>query len=208
MIRWRWGLVADLNRPGGNVTGVMFLANQLGGERLGLLLELVPKATVIAFLMDPRQRASVAEYPEVEAAARSVGRKIVLVKAASEREFEPAFATIVQAGAGALVVGGSPLIHQPKPTTRGAGSAPFDSGDLRCALSRSRRRPDELRDKFTRRLSPGGRLCWANSEGRPTFRIASPAIDHVRAGHQYEDCEGARPHDPPIAVAPRGRNHS
>jgi len=103
------GLVASLNRPGGNVTGVNFLANQLGGKRLGLLLELVPKATVIAFLMDPGRPASVAEYPEVEAAARSVGRKIVLVKAASEREFEPAFASIVQARAGALVVGGSAL---------------------------------------------------------------------------------------------------
>jgi putative tryptophan/tyrosine transport system substrate-binding protein len=103
------GLVASLNRPGGNVTGVNFLANQLGGKRLGLLLELVPKVTVIAFLMDPGRRASVAEYPEVEAAARSVGRKIVLVKAASEREFEPAFASIVQARAGALVVGGSAL---------------------------------------------------------------------------------------------------
>jgi putative tryptophan/tyrosine transport system substrate-binding protein len=103
------GLVASLNRPGGNVTGVNFLANQLGGKRLGLLLELVPKVTVIAFLMDPGRRASVAEYPEVEAAARSVGRKVVLVRAASEREFEPAFASIVQARAGALVVGGSAL---------------------------------------------------------------------------------------------------
>ena len=59
--------------------------------------------------MDPGQRASVAEFSEVEAAARTIGRKIVPVRAASEREFEPAFATIVQAGAGALMVGGSPL---------------------------------------------------------------------------------------------------
>jgi putative tryptophan/tyrosine transport system substrate-binding protein len=103
------GLVTSLNRPGGNLTGVNFFANQLGGKRLGLLLELVPKAAVIAFLMDPGSSASVAEFPEVKAAARTVGRKIVLVKAASEREFEPAFAAIVQAGAGALVVGGSGL---------------------------------------------------------------------------------------------------
>jgi putative ABC transport system substrate-binding protein len=104
------GLVASLNRPGGNVTGVNFLANQLGGKRLGLLLELVPNVTVIAFLMDdPNRRGIVAEYAEVEAASRQVGRKIVLVKAASEREFEPAFAAIAKAGAGALVVGGSAL---------------------------------------------------------------------------------------------------
>ena len=103
------GLVTSLNRPGGNITGVNFFANQLGGKRLGLLLELVPKATVIAFLMNPTQPASVTEFAEVKAAARTVGRKIVLVKAASEREFEPAFATVVQAGAGALVVGASAL---------------------------------------------------------------------------------------------------
>jgi len=103
------GLVASLNRPGGNVTGINFFANQLGGKRLGLLLELVPKAAVVAFLMDPGRPASVAELPSVESAARTVDRKIVLVKAAGEHELEPAFATIVKAGAGALVVGGSPL---------------------------------------------------------------------------------------------------
>ena len=103
------GFVASLNRPGGNVTGVNTFANQLGGKRLGLLLELVPKATVIGFLLDPGRPASVTEFSEVEAAARTLGRKIVLVKAASEREFEPAFATFVKAGAGALAVGGSAL---------------------------------------------------------------------------------------------------
>jgi len=103
------GLVASLNRPGGNITGVDFFANRLGGKRLGILVELVPKAAVIAFLMDPSWTGSVAEFPEVEAAVHKTGRKFVAVKAASEREFEPAFATIVQAGAGALVVGGSPL---------------------------------------------------------------------------------------------------
>ena len=103
------GWVTSLNRPGGNITGVIFFATQLGGKRLGLLLELVPKAAVIAFLMDPGRPASVAEFLEVEAAARTIGRKIVLAKAASEREFEPAFATIVKAGADALVVGGNAL---------------------------------------------------------------------------------------------------
>jgi putative ABC transport system substrate-binding protein len=103
------GLVSSLSRPGGNVTGINFFGNQLGGKRLGLLLELVPKAAVIAFLMDPNQRASAAEFSEAEAGARTLGRKIVLARAASEREFEPAFMTIVRAAADALVVGGSPL---------------------------------------------------------------------------------------------------
>jgi putative ABC transport system substrate-binding protein len=101
------GLVASLNRPGGNLTGVTFFANQLGAKRLGLLHELVPKATVIAFLRAPNHARSVAELPEVEAAARVVGQKIVVVNAASEREFDPAFAAIVRAGAGAILVSGS-----------------------------------------------------------------------------------------------------
>jgi len=94
------GLVASLNRPGGNITGINFFANQLGGKRLGILLELVPKAAVIAFLMDPSWTGSMAEVSEVEAAVRKMGRKFVVVKAASEPEFEPAFTTIVRAGAG------------------------------------------------------------------------------------------------------------
>jgi len=106
----RSGLVASLNRPGGNLTGVTFFSNQLGAKRLGLLHDLVPRTEVIAFLMDPNWPASVAELPEVEAAARVIGRKIVVVKAASEREIEPAFAAIGKAGAGALVVSGTPFM--------------------------------------------------------------------------------------------------
>jgi putative ABC transport system substrate-binding protein len=101
------GLVGSLSRPGGNVTGITFFAGgQLGAKRLELLVELAPKATVIAFLMDPN--GSVAELPDAETAARALGRRLVVVKAASDREFEAAFATIVHAGAGALLVSGSP----------------------------------------------------------------------------------------------------
>ena len=107
----RMGLVASLNRPGGNVTGVVFTAGDLTAKRLGLLHELVPKAAVIAVLLDPN-------YPEIELVAkdaeeagRTIGRQVLIVKAASEREFNTAFATIVQAGAGALLVGGGPFFN-------------------------------------------------------------------------------------------------
>jgi putative ABC transport system substrate-binding protein len=103
------GLVASLNRPGGNVTGLTFFGNQLGAKRVEFLHELVPKAAIIAFLIDPNFPATVAELPEVEAAVRAVGRRIVVVNAATEHELGGAFATIVQRGAGALLVGGGPL---------------------------------------------------------------------------------------------------
>jgi putative ABC transport system substrate-binding protein len=103
------GLVASLNRPGGNLTGVTFFGNLLGAKRMELLRDLVPKAAVIAFLMDPLSPWTVVELPDVEAAGRALGRQIAIVKAGDERQIEAAFPKIVQAGAEALIVGGSPL---------------------------------------------------------------------------------------------------
>jgi putative ABC transport system substrate-binding protein len=105
----RTGLVASLSRPGGNATGVVFTQTDLAAKQLGLLHELAPKAAVIAVLGDPNQPELELELREIEAAGRSIGRQILIVKAATEREFNAAFATIVQAHAGALLVGGSPL---------------------------------------------------------------------------------------------------
>jgi putative ABC transport system substrate-binding protein len=105
------GLVRSLNRPGGNLTGVTFFAGgQLGVKRLEILAELVPKADVIGVLLDPNDRIFEAELPNVEAAGRALGRRVVVVKAASDREFGSAFAKISQAGAGALLIGGGPAI--------------------------------------------------------------------------------------------------
>jgi putative ABC transport system substrate-binding protein len=105
----RTGLVASLSRPGGNVTGVVFTIIDLTTKKLGLLHELVPKAAVIAVLLDPNLPEHEVELREAEAAGRAIGREILIVNAASEREFNAAFATIVQAGAGGLLVGGGPV---------------------------------------------------------------------------------------------------
>jgi putative ABC transport system substrate-binding protein len=104
------GLVASLNRPGGNLTGVTwFGGTQLGAKRLEVLRDLISKAAVLAVLGDVNYPGSEAGLPAVEAAGRALGRRIVVVKVASERDFEEAFAKIVQAGAGALLVNGSPF---------------------------------------------------------------------------------------------------
>jgi putative tryptophan/tyrosine transport system substrate-binding protein len=103
----RDGLVASLNRPSGNVTGVVFFASgHLGTKRMELLSEMVPKAAMIAVLMDPKFAA---ELPAVEGAGRALGRQILVVNAAIEHELDDAFSQIVQAGAGALLVGGGPF---------------------------------------------------------------------------------------------------
>jgi putative ABC transport system substrate-binding protein len=105
------GLVASLNRPGGNVTGVTFFANQMEAKRLGLLHELVPGATVVAVLINPSQPAAPAQADEVTEAARVLGLKLAVVHAGSEHDLETAFATCVQLRAGALLVSADPFFY-------------------------------------------------------------------------------------------------
>ncbi len=99
------GLVASLNRPGGNVTGVVFIQGALGAKRLELLRQIVPKATTIAVLVNPNNPEAVSERSDVQAAALAIGQQLLVLDVSSDRDIEPAFATFVQRGAGALFVG-------------------------------------------------------------------------------------------------------
>ena len=101
----RDNLVASLNRPGGNVTGVSFLTNELGAKRLDMLRQLVPKATTIAMLVNPGSPDTESDRRQVQAAAQAIGQQLIILDVKSERDFESAFATFVQRGAGALLVG-------------------------------------------------------------------------------------------------------
>ena len=106
----RSGLVASLNRPESNLTGVTFYGgSQLNTKQLELLRYLISKAAVFAVVGDANYPEFEAGLPAVEAASRALGRQIVVVKVSSEHEFEAAFAKIAQAGAGALLVSGSPF---------------------------------------------------------------------------------------------------
>jgi putative ABC transport system substrate-binding protein len=102
----RSGLVASLNRPGANVTGTSIVSIDLDAKRLEILRELVPQAAVIAILLDPNVVETDISTQSVEVAARAIGRRVVIVKAASEHEFDAAFSIMVQSDAGALLVGG------------------------------------------------------------------------------------------------------
>ncbi len=102
----RVGLVASINRPGGNITGVVFSV-ELVAKLLGMLHELVPKASIIAVLRDPNRPDVESQSRDLEEAARAIGRQILMVNAANEREFHAAFAKVVQAGAGGLLIPGS-----------------------------------------------------------------------------------------------------
>ena len=100
----RYGLVASLNRPGGNVTGVTFYNSALGPKRIELLRELVPKAAVIAVLVNPRNPNAEPDSKEIAEAGRSIGVRIEIVHASSEDELGEAFARLHQVGADALMV--------------------------------------------------------------------------------------------------------
>ncbi len=105
----RTGLVATLSRPAGNATGVVFTQTDLATKQLALLHELVPKLALIAVLGDANEPELDIEFREIEAAGRAIELQLVLVKAASERDFNAAFAEIALANAKALLVRGSPL---------------------------------------------------------------------------------------------------
>ena len=98
------GLVASLNRPGGNVTGVTELGADLGAKRLGLLRELVPSATSIAVLVNPKRPGVDAQVAQAQEAAQAVGLQVHILEASSERDFDTAFLTLVKLRAGALVI--------------------------------------------------------------------------------------------------------
>jgi len=99
------GLVASLNRPGGNITGVTTLGVELEAKRLELLRELVPSSALITMLVNPSNAQAKTQSREVQAAASAIHQQIVILSASTAREVETAFATLVQERAGALLVG-------------------------------------------------------------------------------------------------------
>jgi putative ABC transport system substrate-binding protein len=99
------GLVASLNRPAGNLTGVALLNDELGAKRLQLLHELIPAANLMAALINPTHPGAETQSRDVQAAARTLGLQLHVLHASSERDLERAFATVVELRAGGLVVG-------------------------------------------------------------------------------------------------------
>ncbi len=104
-----FGLVASLNQPGGNITGVTLFAYLLEGKRLELLHELVPKGSRIAALLNPANPQAETELDNVREAARSIGRQIIALKASTPNDYDHVFATLVLQRATALLVSGDPF---------------------------------------------------------------------------------------------------
>ncbi len=107
----RSGLVASLNQPSGNITGVYHFATGLEAKRLGLLHEMLPKATPIAVLINPNYADAENQLRDVQEAAARLGVQLVVVRANAESDFNAAFSTVVQQRSGALLVCASPFFN-------------------------------------------------------------------------------------------------
>jgi putative ABC transport system substrate-binding protein len=103
------GIVASLNRPGGNITGVSFLVNGLAAKEIELLHELVPRAAIIGVLVNPKDPNAESDAREAQTAADTFGQKLVVVKASTESEIDLAFTTLVQQRVAALFVDTEPF---------------------------------------------------------------------------------------------------
>jgi len=105
------GLVASLNRPGGNITGVNPINQELEAKRLSILHEIAPKATAIALMLNPNSPSADAQAQQAQAAAGTLGRQLYVLKAASAAEIDRAFAVMAERNAGALMIGGDPFYN-------------------------------------------------------------------------------------------------
>src|SRR6516162_5436170 len=160
----REGLVANLNHPGGNVTGVVFTAADLVAKRLGLLHDLVPKLAAIAVLLHPGAPGAEFQMKEVEQAGQTIGRQVLIVKVTDERGIPCRFCNDSPTKRGRIAHGRRSILLKPTSTARRAGDS------LRAAFMRSRsqlrrgRRPYELRIEPGRCLSSRRQLRWPDSQ--------------------------------------------
>jgi putative ABC transport system substrate-binding protein len=199
------GIAVSFNRPGRNATGVSLFSDMLSAKRLKLVLELVPGAAVIGLLVDPNSKESVIESSEVQEAAHAIGQRIIVFKAASERDLDSAFASIVPQQPAAVLIAGSPFFTRQRDQLVSLAARFAVPTVLRVARLRNSRRPYKLRAQPYGRISPSWRLRRSYSQWRQAERSAGAAAKHVRTGHQPQDGQSTRPRNPADAARPRRR---
>ena len=190
------GLVESLARPGGNVTGLTNLARELGGKRLELLKEAVPKLARVAVLYDPATPGSVLEVKEVlPVAARALRLTIQPWEVRAADDFERVFAALNKQRPDGLYVPAGALMIANQKTDRGLCVKEPVTVDVRQQRSCRCRRAHVLRGGPRGQLPARRILRGQNTEGSQACRSAGGAADEVRARDQFEDGEADRPDD-------------
>ena len=188
------GVVASLARPGGNITGISIMGAEMVPKRFELLSELLPEAKVVALLVNPSNPTTEPTTKNVQAAARAKGVQISILKANTEAEIDGAFASLRDLKADALLVGADPLFNNRREqlvalASRHAIPAMYEwreSVDAGGLISYG--------PNFTDLVRQVGTYAGKDFQGRQPCRLADPTADKVRASHQLEDREGARPY--------------
>jgi putative ABC transport system substrate-binding protein len=168
------GLVASINRPGGNATGLTNMLVELAGKRLSLLHEALPKAGKVALLLNPNDPVvSQGEFQAIQAAARGLGLELIILNIGSDAELEPAFANAVEQRAAALMIGSDAIFN---------GLAP------QIAALALRHRLPAMGSR--RQVGPTGVLMGYGSITTDMYRQAGIYVGRI--------LKGARPADLPI----------
>jgi len=170
------GLVASLNRPGGNATGVTTVSADLAAKRLGLLRELVPSATSIAVLVNPSRPRVEAQVTQAQEATRALGLTLHILRASSEEEIDQVFMTLVQLRPGALVITADGLFA--------------DHIDQMAALARRYSVPATF--QFREFATAGGLMSYGPRIGE-TYRQAGLLAGRILKGEKPADLPVIRP---------------
>jgi putative ABC transport system substrate-binding protein len=169
------GLVPSLNRPGGNVTGVSWITDELGAKRLGLLHQLLPRATVIAALVNPNFPDVADQLRDLQEAARTLGLQLRVFNASTDSEIGTGFAALVQQRADALFVAGDPFF-----TVQRDKIISFAAHHTLPATYSSRE--------------------WALSGGLMTYGASSPEAHRQAALYTGKILQGTKPSDLPVLL--------
>jgi putative ABC transport system substrate-binding protein len=185
------GLVASLNRPGANLTGVSLYTSELMPKRLQLLTELVPRTERIALLVNPTDVANVPETKSIDAATRATGKQMILLKASADSDFEPAFASAVQQGAAALLVSANPFFTDRRAQIVALaarhGLSAYDAAYLELAIQRGLM----SYGPSIRGVSPDRPICEPNTQRRQAGGSSRAPAHPVRAIDQCRNSEVA-----------------
>jgi putative ABC transport system substrate-binding protein len=169
------GLVASLNRPGGNVTGASYFASTLESKRLEMLHELMPAAALVAVLVNPRYSEIERQLEDIETATRALGMQITILQAGSEPEINAAFRALVERRATALLVASDGFL--------------FSRRSQLLALASYHALPAVYNDRGY--VESGGLMSYGSSP-RNAFRQAGVYVGQI--------LKGAKPGDLPVPL--------
>jgi putative ABC transport system substrate-binding protein len=199
------GLVASLNRPGGNITGISILQVELTQKRLGLLRDLVPGASHFHAIINPLNAIGAAVPQQVKIGAEALGIDVDIVRASADTELEAAFAEIAKQP-GSVVLIATDAFFFIRRAKIAALAALQTAGVLRQSRLCGRRRFDQLWPRRGARVRTGRQLCRPGPQWREARRSAGRTISQVRNHHQQQDRQGARARSSVEAVVHRRRS--